>query len=229
MAQDFRIPDVAKDMECTIQDHVYARLRNAIMVGAIPPGTSLTFKGLAADMGLSPTPVREAIRRLSSENAVEILGNRRLRIPAMTAERFEDLAGLRILLEIHAAKRALRHVSEANIQTIKEIDDQMDDSIEASDLDRLINLNYQFHTALYALDPNQATLPLIRSVWLQLGPFHRTVIEDVKEYYVVDRHKEMLAALRARDTQALITAVRADIEDGVLKSGMRALTQPAQV
>jgi hypothetical protein len=65
----------------TTQEYAYLRLRNAVMVGALPPGTGLTFRGLAEQLSLSPTPIREALRRLSSENAIKVLGNRRLRVP----------------------------------------------------------------------------------------------------------------------------------------------------
>jgi DNA-binding GntR family transcriptional regulator len=104
---DLSIPEAFADDEATTQDSVYARLRHAIMVGTIEPGTNLTMRGLADAMGLSPTPIREAVRRLSSENAIEILPNRRLAIPEMTLGRFEELVALPISLETHAAERAL--------------------------------------------------------------------------------------------------------------------------
>lgn len=203
----------------TNQEYVYHRLHNAIMVGAIPPATSLTFRGLAASLGLSPTPIREAIRRLSSEHAVETLGNRRLVIPKMTKGRFEELCLLRLQLETHAAKRSLPYVSDIVIDEMRVIDDEMDDAIKNKDFNRLIRLNYQFHTTLYALNPDQVVMPLIQSVWLQLGPFQRQVIEGLKDYYFVDRHKEILAALRLRDADALVGGIERDIHDGTVRSG----------
>ena len=70
----FTIPDIIGNPKYTTQEYVYRRLRNAIMIGAIEPGTSLTMRGLAEMMDLSPTPIREAIRRLSSEHAIEVNG-----------------------------------------------------------------------------------------------------------------------------------------------------------
>lgn len=218
-APAFRLPEVADCKGRTTQEYVYHRLHNAIMVGAIPPETSLTFRGLAASLDLSPTPIREAIRRLSSEHAVETLGNRRLVIPKMTKGRFEELSLLRMNLETHAAKRSLPYVSDIVIDEMRVIDDEMDETINNGDFDRLIRLNYRFHTILYALNPDQVVMPLIESVWLQLGPFQRQVIEGVKDYYFVDRHKEILAALRLRDADALATGIERDIHDGMVRNG----------
>ena len=101
------IPEAPSSADRTTQEYVYGRLRHAIMIGAIPPGTALTMRGLADTMGLSPTPVREAVRRLSSENAIQVKQNRRIVIPDMTLGRFEELVELRIVVETYAATRAL--------------------------------------------------------------------------------------------------------------------------
>ena len=85
------LPEIPRADGMTTQDYAYYRLRNAVMVGALKPGTALTFRGLAEQFQLSPTPIREAVRRLSTENAIEVLGNRRLRVPEMTLGRFEEL------------------------------------------------------------------------------------------------------------------------------------------
>ncbi len=213
------IPELPRDDGMTTQEHAYYRLRNAIMLGALRPGTALTIRGLAQQLDLSPTPIREAVRRLSSENAIEVLGNRRLKIPDMTLGRFEELVQLRIALELHAAERAFPYLSEIVIEHLRALDDRMDGAIAARDLDALTRMNQEFHKILYRLNPYQAVMPLIESLWLQLGPFQRQVIETVKMVDVVDRHKEMLAAMGARDVIALCTAIESDIRDGSVTAG----------
>lgn len=220
---ELRLPEIEKSDAMTTQDYVYRRLHNAIMVGAIPPATSLTFRGLAASLDLSPTPVREAIRRLSSEHAVEVQGNRRLVIPEMTAGRFEELVQLRIALEVHAAERSLPYVSDIVIEKMKALDDEMDQMVKDKSFDRLTCLNYEFHSILYTLNPDQAVMPLIQSVWLQLGPFQRQVVNDLESFYFVDRHKEILTALRSRDLAALVVGIESDIRDGMAREGRRLL------
>lgn len=223
------LPGIDVPEGTTTQDYAYLRLRNAIMLGAIPPGTNLTLRGLAAYLDLSPTPVREAIRRLSSEHAVEVRGNRRLAIPQMTAGRFEELILLRIVLETHAAERALPYVSGILIERLTELDVQMDEAIEEQRLEDLTRLNHDFHRLLYGANPNQQVIPLIESLWLQLGPFQRQVVREVKSYYNVDRHKEVLEALTRRDAMALVVGIENDIRDGSVRSGREVLQNEAKV
>lgn len=218
------IPEI-ENHSTTTQEHVYDRLRYAIMIGAIPPGTSLTIRGLAEIMDLSPTPIREAVKRLSSERAIEILDNRRMTVPEMTLGRFEELIALRVTLETHAAERSLPYISDIMIEKIITLDLEMDEKVSINAFDALTVLNLQFHRALYMINPHQAVMPLIESVWLQLGPFQRCVIQELKNYYVVDRHKEIIAALKSRDPLALTIAIESDIRDGIARSGRTVLQQ----
>lgn len=220
---DLNIPDIPENAAATTQEYVYERLRNAIMLGAIEPGTSLTMRGLAERLGLSPTPVREAVRRLSSEHAIQIKDNRRMTVPLMTPDHFEELVALRVAVEVHAAKRALPYVSDIIIEKLTEIDDRMDRFVAERDLDQLTLLNQAFHRTLYTVNPAQASMPIVESIWLQLGPFQRQAIMRVTEYYEIDRHKEILAALTTRDAAALRDAITNDIRDGVHKSGRNLL------
>ncbi len=226
---ELNIPDIPATSNATTQEYVYERLRNAIMLGAIEPGTSLTMRGLAERLGLSPTPVREAVRRLSSEHAIQIKDNRRMTVPLMTPDRFEELVALRVAVEVHTAGRALPYVSDIIIEKLTEIDDRMDRFVRERDLDQLTLLNQAFHRTLYTINPAQASMPIIESIWLQLGPFQRQVITRVTEYYEIDRHKEILAALTTRSASSLDDAIANDIRDGVLKSGrdLLALTDAA--
>ena len=217
------LPEIPRDPAMTTQEYAYLRLRNAIMVGALPPGTGLTFRGLAERLSLSPTPIREALRRLSSENAIKVLGNRRLRVPEMTAGRFEELVHLRITLETHAARRAFPYVSDIDIARLTGLDDRMDKALAGHDLDALTRMNHEFHKVLYSLNPDQATMPLIESVWLQLGPFQRQVIEHIDDFASPDHHKDMLAAMHNRDLPALCTAIERDIHDGSIRAGRQML------
>lgn len=221
---NLNIPEIPENAKLTTQDYVYFRLRNAIMLGAIEPGTSLTMRGLAELLELSPTPIREALRRLSSENAIEVMGNRRMTVPQMTLEKFEELVAFRITVEVHTANRSLPYISDIIIKKMTDIDTEMDRKISEGDLDQLTLLNHEFHRTLYTVNPNQVAMPIVESIWLQLGPFQRQVIKRIKEYYLVDRHKEILSALMTRDAAALNIAIESDIRDGISKSGRELLS-----
>ncbi len=222
---DFEIPQIARNEQLTAHEYTYYRLRNALMVGAIKPGSALKIRVLAQYLGVSPTPVREALRRLSSESALAVLGNRRIVVPTMSEGRFAELINLRVELECLAAKRALPYVSDMLIRKMAAIDTRMDQALEQDQYDLLTVLNQEFHELLYTANPDQAIMPLIQSVWLQLGPFQRQVINVVMDYYRIDRHKEVLGALHKRNEAALCMATKADIVDGIGRAGARVIGQ----
>lgn len=217
------LPEVPRPLDVTSQEYAYRRLRHSLMIGAIDPGKALTIRGLAEAIGVSPTPVREALRRLSSENALLVLENRRIMVPEMTTQRFEELVALRCCIEAQAAERALPYMSEVKIDELEMIDARIDSAFEAGDLEASTLLNHRFHTELHAANPVPVALPMIESLRLQLGPFLRVAARYAQEYYTVDRHKEIVAALRKRDAIALAMAVESDIRDGVGRLGRNAL------
>ena len=203
----------------TLQQQVLAGLRRRILLGRIEPGQALTIRGLAAELGVSAQPVREALRQLVAERALELMDNRRVRIPPMTIERFDDLIAARIVLEAEAAARAMPYVTDEIIARMEAEDTVIDEAEKARDYDRWIGANFAFHAVLYGAVPQSAFLPLIESLWLQVGPFLRRAIRTISGHYTVDRHSEALAALRRRDTMALRIAIEADIRDGIAHIG----------
>ena len=214
-----------RDDQTTVTQWVYRTLRNAVMHGQILPGRALTIRELAGVLDVSPMPVREALRQLAAENALEIQGNRRVMVPRMTAMKFTELCEARIAIEAHAAIRALPYVDEKLLQRLIEIDSQIDQAQLENDLEPINRLNQQFHRELYLANPHQVCLPLIESLWLQLGPFVRLASSGLKEHYHIDRHKEAIEAIKQRDSLALQLAIGADIRDGLAFAGTPELLQ----
>ncbi len=203
----------------TLHQQVLARLRQSILLGRIEPGQALTIRGLAAELGVSAMPVREALRELVAERGLELMDNRRVRIPLMTIERFDDLIAARVVLEAEAAARAMPYVTDALIARLEAQDAVINEAEAARDYDAWIGANFAFHAMLYGAAGQSAFLPLIESLWLQIGPFLRRAMRTLSGHYTVDRHSEALAALRRRDTMALRIAIEADIRDGIAHIG----------
>ncbi|ASY64042.1 putative regulator PutR for proline utilization, GntR family [Sinorhizobium sojae CCBAU 05684] len=199
----------------TTHDYAFERLRQAIMVGAFRPGTSITIRGLAEALESSPTPVREALRRLTSIGALQLLENRRIVVPKITPSRFEELVSLRIAIECHAARRAVAHLSDRQIDRIVAMDEAIAAAISAGAKAEALIANQKFHRQIYLANPDQVAMPLIESLWLQLGPILGIAMEHVTELYIVDRHREAIEALRRRDENAVAEAIDADIREGI--------------
>jgi len=194
---------------------VYQLLRINLLCGRIKPGIPLTIRGLAEILEVSPMPIREALHRLACESAVEVKNNRRVIVPLMTAEKFSELCDLRILLETHAAAGALPYIKEEDIEMLEKLDTKIDDAIEDDDNDNISLFNQDFHRYLYCANPFQISVPLIESLWLQLGPFSRIAISKLEKVYLIDRHIEAIEALKQRNLFGLRRAIEADIRDGI--------------
>ena len=212
---DLKLIKIKKSNDLKTHQWVYQLLRNNLLCGRIEPGNPLTIRGLAENLGVSPMPVREALHRLACEGAVEVKNNRRVIVPMMTAEKFSELCELRILLETHAAEGALPYIKEQDIEKLEALDATIDEAVESHDVDYISLNNQAFHRHLYSANPFQISVPLIESLWLQLGPFSRIAISKLEKAYLVDRHIEALEALRQRNSFALLRAIEADIRDGI--------------
>ncbi len=131
---------------------------------------------------------------------------------------------MRLTVEAYAATRALPYVSDVKIEKMSVIDNAMDKAVAENDLDSLTTLNQEFHRTLYTVNPDQVTMAVIESIWLQRGPFQRQVLELLKGFYKIDRHKQILAGLNSRDAAALVDATESDIRESSWRAGRKILT-----
>jgi len=206
---------IERTAEMKTNQWVYQLLRTNLLCGKIAPGIPLTIRGLAEVLEVSPMPVREALHRLACEGAVEAKNNRRVIVPMMTAEKFTELSELRILIETHAAEKALPYIREKEIANLERIDASIDEAVQHAEVEAISLRNQDFHRSLYSANPYQIVVPLIESLWLQLGPFSRIAISKLEKIYIVDRHVEAIEALKQQNGFALRRAIESDIRDGI--------------
>lgn len=203
--------------EATIPAHerVYRTLRSRVMHGALPPGASLTLRGIAGEFGVSMTPAREAVRRLVAEGAFKLSSSGRVSTPALTNDRIEELAALRALLEPELASRALPRAHFALIERMQAINHVIEEMIVKHDAVGYVRSNLEFHRTLYLRAQAPAMLALIETVWLQSGPTMRALYERLQRREAAENHKKIIAALRAGDEPGLRLAIRLDATQGL--------------
>ncbi len=207
------------------RDRVEAAVRDALLTGQFVPGHAVTLRGLAGQLGVSPMPVREAIRGLSAANALDVLPNGRIRVPTMTRQRFDELLHARVLLEPHLAMLALPKLRD-QADDLARIDDAIDVSLVTGDVAAYMRRNHEFHFRIYRAAGSQIILPLVEHVWLQFAPFMRTAYGRVGTSALEDRHKEAIAAIRENDAEQLRVAIERDILDGMGLIGHSVLDKP---
>ncbi len=196
-------------------DRVYRGLRSRIMHGEIAPGQALTLRGLAAEYGVSMTPAREALRRLSAEGALTLSSSGRVSTPELSNERIEELAALRSLLEVELASRALPRAHMALIDRLQSINARIAEDIVHQDAVAYIRRNLEFHRTLYLRAQAPAMLAMAETVWLQLGPSMRALYGRLRRKDPPHFHRLIIAALKAGDEPGLRLAVRSDVTQGL--------------
>jgi DNA-binding GntR family transcriptional regulator len=201
-------------MARAVQDAVDA-LRAAILHGELRPGARLGEVELAEQLGVSRTPVREALRRLAAEGLVDISPNRGARVVSWSVSELEDIYELRALLESHAATRAASRIDEAELPVLEKLCRDMEqcaDPGRGRDLDRLAALNTEFHRRILDASGSVRLVALVSSVVqipLVLRTFHDYSAEALQRS--LGHHREIVAALRAGDPQWAGSVMRSHV------------------
>lgn len=176
----------------------FAKLMAAIEAGEFQPGDRLREVDIAERLGLSRTPIREALRRLEAENIIE----HRPRIGAVirTLGRTEvvELYEMRLVLERTAAQMAAKHAMQAEVDALDAINDQI---AQASHIpSKAAAINQQFHRAIYLAARNRFLLESARGMnnaLLLLGP--TTLADEARIKTVVAQHRQIIEAIGAGD------------------------------
>lgn len=198
-----------------VHQQVYEALCDSILAGQFVPGVSVTLRGIASQLGVSPMPVREAIRRLVAEHALQVLSNRRVCVTEMTQTRLQELYHARLSLEPELALRAWPNIRKSDIKSLKHIDDELNLSLRSGDIDAYVRCNRQFHFGIYERADSPVLCPLVRSLWLQFAPFTRIVFGRIGTEIIQDFHADALRALQADNKQAFRNAIESDIREGM--------------
>ena len=196
-------------------ERVYRGLRAAIMHGELSPGQALTVRGLANDYGVSMTPARETLRRLSAEGALTVSSSGRVTTPGLANDRIEELAALRALVEVELSSRALPRAHMALIDRLQAINARISEAIEHHDAVDYIRRNLEFHRTLYLRAQAPAMLAMAETVWLQMGPTMRALYGRLQRTEAPHFHRLIIAALKAGDEPGLRLAVRSDVTQGL--------------
>lgn len=193
---------------------VYQKIREMVMFGDLAPGQPITIQGLVTLLESGMTPVREAIRRLTAEGALTATDNRRVLVPELTPSLLDELSFARLSVEPHLASLAAARITNAQIDALEAIDLQLDDAINAGDVQAYLRLNYEFHRTLYGHSGTDLLPQIADALWLRAGPSLRVVCGRYGTLNLPDMHEEAVAAMRAGDPEATANAIRLDIMQG---------------
>jgi DNA-binding GntR family transcriptional regulator len=223
--EKFLMPSISKSglkliNKDTLWDKAYFSLKSALLAGKFVPGERIILRKVAQDLGISLTPVRDAINRLAAENVLERGGVGQgggASVPLLNANEFDQLMSIRSSLEPLAAEAAAKNASKAEIVEISNMLNRMKDLAETGNLASYLDAHYQFHFGIYKLANQAILLQAIEGAWLRCGPTLNLALPAYKPGQ--KRHKHHLAALNALkkgDGVGVAQAIRADIDSARL-------------
>jgi DNA-binding GntR family transcriptional regulator len=181
---------------------VYSELRQRILDGALPPATALNQEQLAAELGVSTTPLREALRRLESERLVTMAAHRDVVVAPLDADEMLAIYEVREQLDPLAAALAAERHTDEDAAAIKAAAGHLG---EAGDDDQLAT-NRAYHAAIYHACDNPILVELLDALWDRSDRYRRAV-GMAADPTVVAEHREIAAAVlerRAADARALM-------------------------
>lgn len=185
-------------------DRAYEAIRRQIIDGTLPSGAFLIEQELAEVVGVSRTPVRDALRRLESEGLVSMSGYKRAIVRDFTEEEVEECFELRALFESYAAFRAATRLTPAAISQLRSLADQMEAAVAKGGSDATLafsDLNDDFHTVIldHAGSPRMKDLlhPLMQVQLVLMKRYQHTIQQHLERSCW--HHRELIAAFEARD------------------------------
>lgn len=189
----------------TTQEHAVAWLRRAIVTGALRPGQRVNQEDVAAEIGVSVAPVREALRVLEQEGQVTYLPRRGYFVTELRVADLEEIYALRGLIEERAARHALPGLGDEDLRQIRTAADDCVAAAAAGDVAAELEANRRFHFALLAAPDQPHTLRVLALLWDRTEAYRALYYNDPAER---DRsavaHERIVTAIEARDADRLV-------------------------
>jgi DNA-binding GntR family transcriptional regulator len=206
------------------------RIRRDIVAGVFPFGARLRIHELAARYGVSPMPVREALRELRGSGLVVIERHHGARVRAVDAAYVENVFDVRSAIETMLARRAAERRTAAQLAQLQAIEARLEAHVAAGDAPAVLAANRDFHDVLNAAADNPEALHVAGEHWLMLEALWRRFgYREARFAGVIGDHRHLIAALAARDPDvaaaimsAHVAKARQDLLQQMRDAGMRA-------
>lgn len=196
-------------------EKAYSVIRDGIMGGTYPGGSHLKAEDLAVAIGVSRTPVREALRRLHSEGLVDFVANRGAYVLNWERSDVDEVFGLRMVLESFAAELAADRHSPEQLAELRELAERMTTAARERPqryLEQIAEWNTRFHKLVHfasGIKRLSMILTTVIEIPLMLRTFNRYSDEDLERSMA--HHRELVSALEARDSRWASSVMRSHI------------------
>lgn len=219
MTNDF---EMNMDAYLPLRDVVFNTLRQAILYGKLQPGERLMEITLANRLGVSRTPVREAIRKLELEGLVIMIPRKGAQVAPITEKDLNDVLEIRLALEEFAMTSACARITDEQLAEISEALTAFEICMSSQDVSKLAQADEAFHELLYRATGNQRLIQIINNLREQIYRYRVEYLKDGKvRTSLAEEHRELYHALKERDAGRAIECMKHHIHKqkyGIVKS-----------
>ncbi len=205
----------------SLGEHVFNNLKQAIIRGNITPGEWLVESHIAQMLGISRTPVREAIHKLERERLIDRQPRGGFTVLGLNRDDIEETFGIRSVLEGYAARLATLKHQPKELKGLEKKIEEFQKFLNKRQMDVLPRVNTEFHELLYALSKSPRLIYMINGLRDQIFRFRQMILKDDKLANLSNEdHIKMLKFMRKRDAEGVERLVREHIlrgQDVVLK------------
>jgi DNA-binding GntR family transcriptional regulator len=191
-----------------LRDRAYSVLRSAIIDGTLAPGERLRDGELVERLGLSRTPIREALARLEEDGLVESEPNRYTRVTPLDRRDAQDAYPVVAALHALAAEHAVPRLSEGDIRAMAAENRRFARAVAAADVDEAMAADDAFHEVLIKASANPAIASVLERLMPRLHRLERAQFGSLSGRRSVSQHQALIAAAKRGDTQGTAAAVR---------------------
>ena len=206
--------EVNMDEYLPLRDVVFKTLRQAILKGELEPGERLMEIQLAERLGVSRTPIREAIRKLELEGLVLMIPRRGAEVAKISEKNLRDVLEVRRSLEELAIDLACQRIQEEELETLREAQKEFAAAEAAGDAMEIAQTDEKFHEIIYSGTGNQKLMQILSNLREQMYRYRLEYIKDAnKRQILLVEHEQILKALSLRHVQEARLAVREHIDN----------------
>lgn len=198
-----------------VREQVYSRLKAMVLSGELAAGERLTEEHLAQRLGVSRTPVREALHKLASEGLIQALSTRGFRVSGESREEMEEVFELRAVLEGYALGLACQNVDQETLEKLEEYIQRAEKAYACKDTDGVFHWNTRFHDTLNALVSGK---PRLHQLIADLRKYVLRYRKDTLSYLSgarrsIEGHKKIMMALRMGDPEVSERIMRQHVRE----------------
>ena len=205
-----------------LRDVVFNTLRRAIITGEFAPGERLMEISLANRLGVSRTPVREAIRKLELEGLVIMIPRKGAQVAKITEKSLRDVIEIRCVLEEFAASLACERITPEGRENLKEAHENFVEAVKNGDILDIGEKDERFHDAIFQATSNERLITIINNLREQFYRYRMEYVKDIEQHSVlVNEHELLLRAIYDGDSETAKRIMRTHLQnqqEGVIQA-----------